>query len=136
MKQYIKLLSLAVLVAFSTSLVSQKKTFFDANWKKTKEKNAKYYRIVTPNGSEFQVEDYFKESDKLQMKGEPVTLENIEKEVRDTVGRATDAFNRPINDSNIVGKIGTVLLLIAKGFLKVVSARPRKLPKSPVAASA
>ncbi len=69
MKQYIKLLSLAVLVAFSTSLFSQKKTFFDANWKKTKEKNAKYYRIVTPNGSEFQVEDYFKESDKLQMKG-------------------------------------------------------------------
>lgn len=60
-------------------------------------------------------------ADKLQMKGEPVTLENIEKEVRDTVGRATDAFNRPINDSNIVGKIGTVLLLIAKGLLKVVS---------------
>lgn len=61
-------------------------------------------------------------ADKLQMKGEPVTLENIEKEVRDTVNRATDAFNRPINDSNLLGKLGTVILMVTKGFLKVISA--------------
>ena len=64
-----KLASLILMLALTLNIVGQKKIFFDKDWKKTKEKNAKYYRIVTPNGSLFQVEDFFKETDKQQMTG-------------------------------------------------------------------
>ncbi|HEY0262739.1 MAG TPA: PspC domain-containing protein, partial [Chitinophagales bacterium] len=60
-------------------------------------------------------------ADKLQMRGEAVTLDNIQKEVQDTIGRANDAFNRSVKDDNVGAKIVTILLVLLKGFLKVLS---------------
>lgn len=60
-------------------------------------------------------------AEKLQMRGEPVTIDTLEKEMRETMNRTTDMFNRTVNDDNIGGKIITILLLLLKGFLKIVA---------------
>jgi phage shock protein PspC (stress-responsive transcriptional regulator) len=60
-------------------------------------------------------------ADKLQMKGEPVNLDTIEKEVRETLSRATDAINKPLRDNDLLAKFGTVIMMIAKGFLKFIA---------------
>lgn len=60
-------------------------------------------------------------ADKLQMKGEPVNLDTIEKEVKETLSRATDAINKPLRDNDLIAKLGTLILMIAKGFLKFVA---------------
>ncbi|MDP2174866.1 MAG: toxin-antitoxin system YwqK family antitoxin [Bacteroidota bacterium] len=69
MKLYLKTLASLTLLFVVFSAVAQKKTYFDKSWKKTKETNAKYYRVITPQGSLFLVEDFFKETDKPQMVG-------------------------------------------------------------------
>lgn len=60
-------------------------------------------------------------AEKLQMRGEAVTLDNIQKEVQDTINRANDVFNRSVKDDNISAKIITILLVLLKGFLKIAS---------------
>lgn len=62
---------LFLLFAFITvqTISAQKKIFFNQQWEKTKEKNAVYYRIVNAVDNQFKVEDYFKESNQLQMSG-------------------------------------------------------------------
>lgn len=60
-------------------------------------------------------------AEKLQMRGEPVTIDTLEKEMRETMNRTTDMFNRTVKDDNIGGKIITILLLLLKGFLKIVA---------------
>jgi len=69
MKYLFKSIALLTLLVIAGSTFAQKKVYFDKNWKKTKESSAKYYRIVTPQEGEFYVEDYFKESESLQMTG-------------------------------------------------------------------
>ncbi|MES2619171.1 MAG: hypothetical protein V4613_14940 [Bacteroidota bacterium] len=79
----IKSLSLILIlfVAVANSLSAQKKIYFDASWKKTKAKNATYYRIVTPEGTKFTVKDYFIKGDQLQMEGQ-YTSKKLENESR------------------------------------------------------
>jgi phage shock protein PspC (stress-responsive transcriptional regulator) len=60
-------------------------------------------------------------ADKLQMKGEPVNFDTIEKEVKETLSRATDAINKPLRDNDLLAKFGTVIMMIAKGFLKFIA---------------
>jgi antitoxin component YwqK of YwqJK toxin-antitoxin module len=64
-----KSLLLLLMVTSAIGAIAQKKTFFDINWKKTKEAKAYYYRVVTPEGSNFLVQDYFSKSNQLQMEG-------------------------------------------------------------------
>ena len=54
---------------FVINASAQKKVFFDKNWQKTSEKKASYYRIVKNVNNKFQVEDYFKETNQVQMSG-------------------------------------------------------------------
>ncbi len=64
-----KLLLLVTCIILSMQVQAQKKIFFDKDWKKCKEKNAKFYRIVKPSGNQFEVEDYYIDGDVLQMSG-------------------------------------------------------------------
>ena len=48
---------------------AQKKVFFDKKWEKTSEKKASYYRIIKNVNNQFQVEDYYKETNQIQMSG-------------------------------------------------------------------
>lgn len=75
-----KLASLILMLALTMSIFAQKKLYFDKDWKKTKEKSAKYYRIITPKGSLFQVEDFYKETDKPQMSGTYSTKKLLDNE--------------------------------------------------------
>jgi antitoxin component YwqK of YwqJK toxin-antitoxin module len=86
MKLYFKSLATLTLLLVMFSAVAQKKTFFDKSWKKTKEANAKYYRVMTPQGSMFLVEDFFKETDKPQMVG---TYKTKKMEGKDREGKFT-----------------------------------------------
>lgn len=71
MKLLFKLLLLVTTyLALPTDSVAQKKIFYDKSWKKTKEKNASYYRIVTNEGDNFIVKDYFLKENQLQMEGQ------------------------------------------------------------------
>jgi antitoxin component YwqK of YwqJK toxin-antitoxin module len=70
MKLLFKLLLLVtVYLALPNNMVAQKKIFYDKDWQKTKEKKASYYRIVTPDGANFLVQDYFLPENQLQMEG-------------------------------------------------------------------
>ncbi|MDI1234300.1 MAG: hypothetical protein PSX81_08465 [bacterium] len=70
MKLLFKLLFLVTTyLALPKNMVAQKKIFFDKSWEKTKEKNASFYRIITPDGSNFSVKDYFLPENQLQMEG-------------------------------------------------------------------
>lgn len=69
MKYLFKSIALLTLLVIAGSTFAQKKVFFDKNWKKTKEANAYYYRIITPQDGAFMVEDFFKESESPQMTG-------------------------------------------------------------------
>jgi phage shock protein PspC (stress-responsive transcriptional regulator)/uncharacterized membrane protein len=59
-------------------------------------------------------------AEKLQMRGQPVTIQNIEKEVRDAMTTAGNSINSLVKDNNTRGKIGTVFMLIARGLGKLV----------------
>jgi antitoxin component YwqK of YwqJK toxin-antitoxin module len=54
---------------FVAKVNAQKKVFFDKNWEKTSEKKASYYRIIKNANNQFQVEDYYKETNQIQMSG-------------------------------------------------------------------
>lgn len=60
-------------------------------------------------------------AEKLQMRGEPVTLETLEKEVQDTMSRANDVFNRSVKDNDIFGKMLNIGTIFLKGFLKIAA---------------
>lgn len=63
-------------------------------------------------------------SEKLQMRGEPVTINNIEREVRDAVNTAASSVNKIANDYGISGKrtstAGEILKAIAKILVAIV----------------
>jgi antitoxin component YwqK of YwqJK toxin-antitoxin module len=54
---------------FVAKVNAQKKVFFDKKWEKTSEKKASYYRIIKNVNNQFQVEDYYKETNQIQMSG-------------------------------------------------------------------
>jgi antitoxin component YwqK of YwqJK toxin-antitoxin module len=64
-----KILLLSLLVLSSFTVEAQKKKFFDRNFKKCKEGVAYYYRVITKEGTQFLVKDYFYENNQLQMEG-------------------------------------------------------------------
>ncbi len=69
MKSLIQKTLLLLIVSTTVSSFAQKKLFFDLNWNKTKEAKAYYYRVVTPEGSMFLVQDYFSRNNQVQMEG-------------------------------------------------------------------
>jgi phage shock protein PspC (stress-responsive transcriptional regulator) len=58
-------------------------------------------------------------AEKLQMQGKPVTLQNIEKEVRDAMTTAGNSVNTLLKDNSTGSRIIAVLYLIAKAFAKI-----------------
>lgn len=69
MKNCTRSIVIAVLLIAQVPLFGQTKIWFDSHWKKTKEKNAKFYRIITPESDGFLVQDYYKSNDQMQMEG-------------------------------------------------------------------
>ena len=57
-------------------------------------------------------------AEKLQMRGEPVTIANIEKEVREAMTTAAHSANTLIKDDNFGGKLLTILLMLLKAVAK------------------
>ena len=60
-------------------------------------------------------------AEKLQMRGEPVTIQNIEKEVRDAMTTAGHSINSIVKDNTLWGRILEVFLSVAKVIARVVS---------------
>lgn len=60
-------------------------------------------------------------AEKLQMRGEPVTIQNIEKEVRDAMTTAGNSINSMVKDNNIWSRILNVFLTIVRVIARVVS---------------
>ena len=58
-------------------------------------------------------------AEKLQMRGEPVTIATIEKEVREAMTTAAHSANTLIKDDNIGGKLLTILMLVLKAIGKL-----------------
>ncbi len=63
------LLVIMCILALASDIIAQKKIFYDAKWEKTKEKNALYYRTITPDGNEFEIKDYYMDGNQIQMEG-------------------------------------------------------------------
>lgn len=59
-------------------------------------------------------------SEKLQMKGEPVTIKNIEKEVRDAMTTAGQSINKMVRDKGTRGRLLDILITIGTLITKVV----------------
>ena len=59
-------------------------------------------------------------AEKLQMKGEPVNINTIEKEIKEAAGRATDSVHRMLNEQNVFerlwGIVVSILTVLAKLF--------------------
>lgn len=64
-----KLLLASIMLLSATLTFAQKKIFLTEYGKKTKEKYATYYRIITPEGNLFLAKDYYVHNDKLQTEG-------------------------------------------------------------------
>jgi phage shock protein C len=59
-------------------------------------------------------------AEKLQMRGQPVTIQNIEKEVRDAMTTAGSSINTMMKDGNTGGRVANVALSLGKALAKVV----------------
>jgi phage shock protein PspC (stress-responsive transcriptional regulator) len=63
-------------------------------------------------------------AEKLQMRGQPVTIQNIEKEVRDAMTTAGNSFDSLVKNNNATGKVvsagKTILIGLFKIFLALV----------------
>jgi phage shock protein PspC (stress-responsive transcriptional regulator) len=60
-------------------------------------------------------------AEKLQMRGEPVTIQNIEKEVRDAMTTAGHSIHSMVKGNNVWSRIVDVFVTIVKVFARVVS---------------
>ena len=58
-------------------------------------------------------------AEKLQMRGQPVTIQNIEKEVREAMTTAGNSINSIVKDNNTRGKITNVALMVLRGIAKI-----------------
>jgi phage shock protein PspC (stress-responsive transcriptional regulator) len=61
-------------------------------------------------------------AEKLQMKGEPVNISTIEREIKDAATRAGESVNKFVREQTFFEKLGHVVLTIAKGFVKLFAA--------------
>lgn len=61
-------------------------------------------------------------TEKLQMKGEPVNISTIEKEIRDAASKATETVHRMVHDQNIFERFWEVILSLLKVFAKMFAA--------------
>lgn len=59
-------------------------------------------------------------AEKLQMKGEPVNIDNIKREVQDAAGRFTDTVTG-LNSDGFFQKLGKIVVELAKAFGKIVA---------------
>jgi phage shock protein C len=60
-------------------------------------------------------------AEKLQMRGEPVTLQNIEKEVRDAMSTAAGSVSNMVNKNDPGNKVLGALQVIGRGFAKIAT---------------
>lgn len=58
-------------------------------------------------------------AEKLQMRGQPVTIQNIEKEVRDAMTTAGSSINTMMKDNN-TGRVASVALSLGRALAKVI----------------
>ena len=61
-------------------------------------------------------------AEKLQMKGEPININTIEKEIKDAVTRTGESANKFIREQTFFEKLGSILLSIITVLAKVVLA--------------
>jgi phage shock protein PspC (stress-responsive transcriptional regulator) len=61
-------------------------------------------------------------AEKLQMKGEPINISTIEREIKDAATRAGDSVNKFVREEPFVEKLWGLFLTIGKGVLKLVAA--------------
>jgi phage shock protein PspC (stress-responsive transcriptional regulator) len=59
-------------------------------------------------------------AEKLQMRGQPVTIQNIEKEVRDAMTTAGQSINSMVKDNNAVGKVSGAAMSIGRALAKII----------------
>ena len=60
-------------------------------------------------------------SEKLQMKGEPVNISTIEKEIKSAVNRAGESVNKFVREETFFEKLWGAFLTITKGILKLIA---------------
>ena len=58
-------------------------------------------------------------AEKLQMKGEPVNISTIEKEIKDAAGKAKESVHQFVKDQNFFERLGHLIISIASVVLKV-----------------
>jgi phage shock protein PspC (stress-responsive transcriptional regulator) len=58
-------------------------------------------------------------AEKLQMKGEPININTIEKEIRDAAGKASESVHKLVHDQNFFEKLWTIFLAVLNAFGKV-----------------
>lgn len=58
-------------------------------------------------------------AEKLMMRGEPVNILTIEKEVREAAGRVETTYKTTFNNNHFLGKLGNILTLLLKGVFKL-----------------
>ncbi len=59
-------------------------------------------------------------AEKLQMRGQPVTIQNIEKEVRDAMTTAGQSINTFVKENDTRSRVSTAAVSILKGLAKIV----------------
>lgn len=60
-------------------------------------------------------------AEKLQMKGEPVNISTIEKEIKDAAHRTGESLNNLRNEDGILSKIGHIIVTVFTFFAKLVA---------------
>jgi phage shock protein PspC (stress-responsive transcriptional regulator) len=60
-------------------------------------------------------------AEKLQMKGEPVNINTIEKEVKDAATRTGESVNKLVGDDGFFGKLWSFIVVVTLGFAKFIS---------------
>lgn len=62
-------------------------------------------------------------AEKLEMKGEPVNISTIEKEIKDAASRAEDSLNNMrSNSGSVLSRVGNIIITIIVFFLKLAAA--------------
>lgn len=60
-------------------------------------------------------------AEKLQMRGEPVNINTIEKEIRDAANRTGESVNKLVNQPNVFERLLHFFIEVMKFFLKIVA---------------
>ena len=60
-------------------------------------------------------------AEKLQMKGEPVNISTIEKEIKDAAGRATDSVHKFVKEQNFFERLWDIVVSLFRVFWKIIA---------------